>query len=76
VFPGVHVDLIFTVPFNWSKHWFWLRIFSIYLTGRTEIDCGLFRLSRNDTLILCTNFLVWNRAIGGCDRSTEDAYFS
>jgi hypothetical protein len=32
--------------------------FSVYLTGRTDFDCGLFRLPDLDTLILGTDFCV------------------
>jgi hypothetical protein len=38
------------------------------------MDCSV--LPNRDTLILTTNFRVWNVNHGGCDRSAEYAYSS
>jgi hypothetical protein len=48
--------------------------YSVYLTGHTDFDCGLFRLPDLDTPILTIEFCALNGAHGGCDRSTGDAY--
>jgi hypothetical protein len=48
--------------------------YSVYLTGHTDFDCGLFRFPDIDTPILSIEFYVLNGAHGGCDRSTRDAY--
>jgi hypothetical protein len=62
--PGVHVSLIFTVDCSIYLHWKPILTvdFSVYLTERTDFDCGLFCLPNLDTLILTTDLYVWNGA--------------
>jgi hypothetical protein len=50
--------------------------FFFYLTGHSDFDYGLFRFTELDTLILTTDFCVWNGAHSWCDRSTRDFYSS
>jgi hypothetical protein len=58
---------------TWYGHWFWLRIFPIYLTGLTDFNCKLFRSHNFDT-DFTTNIWIWSGAHVGCDLSAEDAY--
>jgi hypothetical protein len=46
VFPGVHGSLNFTVDYSINLIWTPILTtdFSVYLTGRTDFDYGLFRL--------------------------------
>jgi hypothetical protein len=48
--------------------------YSVYLTGNTDFDRGLFRFPDLNTQILTIGILRLNEAHGGCDRSTGDAY--
>jgi hypothetical protein len=59
--PGVHEAwfIPWIVSFTWSGHWFWLQIFP---------------LTWLHTLLLTTDFCIWNVAHGGCGRSKGDAY--
>jgi hypothetical protein len=67
VFPGVRVSLIFTVDYSIYLNWTLILIadFSVYLTGRTDIDCGLFHSRNLDTLILTTDFCISNGTQAG-----------
>jgi hypothetical protein len=48
--------------------------YSVYLSGHTDFDCGLSRFPDLDTPMLTVEFCAINGALGGCDRSTGDAY--
>jgi hypothetical protein len=49
--------------------------FRMQITGRTDLDCRLFRLPCRQT-DFDYRFLCLKWAHGGCDRSTGDTYFS
>jgi hypothetical protein len=51
-------------------------MFFFYLIGSTELECRLLPLLTLDTLIITTDFFIWDVAHGGCDWSTDDFYLS
>jgi hypothetical protein len=67
--------MLWIIPCIWSGHWFWQRIFPFTWLGTLILfaECSVCLLW---TLILTTNFCIWNGVQGGCDRWAEDAYSS
>jgi hypothetical protein len=66
VSPGVRVSLIFTVDCSIYLNWTLIltAYFSVCLIKHTDFDSGLFCLLNFSTLILATDFCVWNGATG------------
>jgi hypothetical protein len=74
-FPRVRVSPILTM--GCSVYLCWTLIFTAdFSVYRTDFDSRLIRIPNLDTLILITDFCVWNEDHSGCDRSTGDTYSS